>query len=132
MNTSNRQLVLDTLEAFSAGDLTAVMHNLADDVTWTFFGTHRFAGCFHGKDELSKGLFEVVGSVLKSGIVVQINAVTAEGARVVVEAKGRAESLGGLEYNNDYCLVFELADGKIQHVRQYLDSELVTRVFGTR
>ncbi len=132
MPTSNRQLVLETLEAFSAGDLTTVMRNLADDVTWTFFGTHRFAGSFHGKDELSKGLFEVVGSVLKAGIVVQVNAVTAEGDRVIVEAKGHAESHAGLAYNNDYCLVFELADGRIRHVRQYLDSELVTRVFGPR
>ena len=132
MTTSNRQLVLDTLDAFSAGDLTAVMRNLADDLTWTFFGTHRFAGCFHGKDELSKGLFEVVGSVLKAGIEVRINTVTVDGDRVIVEAKGRAESNSGLAYNNDYCLVFELADGRIQHVRQYLDSELVTHVFGPR
>jgi uncharacterized protein len=105
---------LDTLNAFSAGDLPTVLSNLADGVTWKFFGTHRFSGTFRGKDELSKGLFEVVGSVLKAGIAVQVNTLTVDGGRVVVEAKGRAESNSGLEYNNDYCLVFELADGKIR------------------
>lgn len=68
--------------------------------------------------------------MLKAGIAVKVNTLTVDGGRVVVEAKGRAESNSGLDYNNDYCLVFELTDGRIQHVRQYLDSELVTRVFG--
>jgi len=53
------------------------------------------------------------------------------GGRAVVAAKDRAESNTGLEYNRDYCLVFELADGKIQHVGQSLDSGLVTRVVGS-
>ena len=132
MRTSNRQVVLETLEAFSAGDLATVMSRLADDVTWTFFGSHRFSGTLRGKEALTKGLFEVVGAVLKAGIEVRINTVTVDGDRVIVEAKGRAESNSGLAYNNDYCLVFELADGRIQHVRQYLDSELVTHVFGPR
>ena len=43
-----------------------------------------------------------------------------------VEARSKA----GLDYNNDYCLAFDIVAGKIQHVREYLDSELVTKVFG--
>jgi ketosteroid isomerase-like protein len=33
-------------------------------------------------------------------------------------------------YNNKYCLVIAVTDGKIAQVREYLDSELVTAVFG--
>jgi ketosteroid isomerase-like protein len=55
---------------------------------------------------------------------------TAEDDRVVIEAKGRARSKSGADYNNDYCIVITVAHNKIRHVREYLDSELVTSVFG--
>lgn len=130
MKQSNKDVVKGFVDAVSAGDAEGMLSCLADDLTWTFFGSHRFAGTLKGKDELMTGLFAVVGDVLEDGIKVRVNAMVAEGDHVVVEGKGQARSKSGLDYNNDYCLVFELRDGKIQRVRQYLDSELVTRVFG--
>lgn len=126
----NKQLVRDTWDAIGAGDLDTFMNNLADDVTWTFFGSHRFAGTLSGKDELTNKLFAPLGDVLDGGISVDVLSMTAEGERVVVEAKGKAKAKSGKDYNNDYCLVITCANGKIQAVREYLDSELVTDVFG--
>jgi ketosteroid isomerase-like protein len=34
----------------------------------------------------------------------------------------RAEGLNGRRYETDHCLVFELADGRIAAVREYIDS----------
>ena len=76
------------------------------------------------------GLFAVVAEVLEDGIKVTVKSMIADEDYVVVEGKGKARSKSGLDYNNDYCLVFEVHNSKIQHVRQYLDSELVNRVFG--
>ena len=50
--------------------------------------------------------------------------------RVIIEVKGEARSKAGLDYNNDYCIVVIVTGGKIQAVREYLDTELVTSVFG--
>lgn len=130
MRGTNREIVQAALDAVTRGDIDALMNTLADDVKWTFFGSHRFAGTFHGKDALLTGLFAVIGEVLEDGIRLDVRSISADGERVVVEAKGRARSKQGLEYNNDYCLVFDLADGRIRHVREYLDTALVTRVFG--
>ncbi len=126
----NKQIVSDTWGAVNAGDLDTFFGNLADDVTWTFFGSHRFAGTFRGKDELVSKLFEPLGEVLDGGIHVDILSLTADGDRVVMEAKGNAKSKSGQRYDNDYCIVVTLAGGKIKQVREYLDSELVTAVFG--
>lgn len=130
MNKTSKEIVQAALDAVTRGDLDTLLSTLADDVQWTFFGSHRFAGTFKGKDALTQGLFAVIGEILEDGIKIDVRSITADGERVVVEAKGQARSKAGLDYNNDYCLVFDLAGGRIRHVREYLDSELVTRVFG--
>lgn len=130
MSRSSKEIVEDVVDAVTHGDAEKLLRNLADDVTWTFFGSHRFAGTFKGKDELMSGLFAVIGEVLEDGIKVHVNSIVANESCVVVEAKGQARSKAGLDYNNDYCLVFDVVAGKVQRVREYLDSELVTRVFG--
>ncbi len=127
----NKQLVRDTWGAVSKGDVEGFMARLADDVTWTFFGSHRFAGTFRGKDELVAKLFTPLGEVLADGIKVHIDTLTAEGERVVLEARGEAQTKDGRAYNNSYCIVVTVRDGRVSQVREYLDAELVTRVFGT-
>ncbi|MEQ8233500.1 MAG: nuclear transport factor 2 family protein [Gammaproteobacteria bacterium] len=126
----NKRLVRATWDAVTAGDIDTFLGNLADDVTWTFFGSHRFAGTFRGKDELLAKLFGPLGEVLEDGIKVTIDSLTAEDDRVVIEARGEARAKSGAPYNNHYCIVVTVSDGRIRHVREYLDSELVTAVFG--
>ena len=130
MSQSNKEIVRELVDAVTAGDADGILKNLANDLTWTFFGSHRFAGTLNGKEELMAGLFAVVAEVLEDGIKVTVKSMIADEDYVVVEGKGKAHSKSGLDYNNDYCLVFEVHNSKIQHVRQYLDSELVNRVFG--
>ena len=49
---------------------------------------------------------------------------------VCVQARGLGRAKNGRRYDNDYCYVFRLADGRITHVYEYLDTELVTFAFG--
>jgi uncharacterized protein len=127
---TNKKLVADTWAAVSNGDIAGFMNNLAEDVTWTFFGSHRFAGTFKGKTELTAKLFAPLGEVLDGGIKVQIDSMTAEDDRVVIEARGKAQAKSGKRYDNSYCIVIKVRNDKIAAVREYLDSELVTDVFG--
>ena len=130
MNRSSIEIVEELIDAIANSDADKLLRTLADDVTWTFFGSHRFAGTFRGKDELMNGLFAVIGDVLEDGIKLHVSSIVADEGRVIVEGKGQARSKAGIDYNNDYCLAFDVVAGKIQHVREYLDSELVTKVFG--
>jgi len=45
-----------------------------------------------------------------------------------VEATSRGDHVSGQVYSNDYHFLFELQDGKILHLREYLDTERVTEV----
>jgi len=47
-----------------------------------------------------------------------------------MQAHGMALAKNGKRYDNTYCQVFKFANGKICEVTEYLDTELVTSVFG--
>jgi len=54
----------------------------------------------------------------------------AEGDYVVVEARGDNVTRSGLRYDNQYCMVWRIENGKIKEIKEYCDSALVERVLG--
>jgi len=54
----------------------------------------------------------------------------AEGDYVVVEARGDNVTKAGLRYDNHYCMVWRIENGKIKQIKEYCDSALVERVLG--
>ena len=54
----------------------------------------------------------------------------AEDDRVVALTSGKAETVDGQPYNNKYCHVIRIQHGRFVEVIEYLDTELVTEVFG--
>ena len=98
---------------------------------WFFIGSHRFAGTLKGKDQIMNDLFNVLGDQLEgTGISLEIKQLIAEGDKVVAEMQGTARSVSGKDYNNTYNIILTVKDGLIREMREYLDTELVTEVFG--
>ncbi|MEM7468184.1 MAG: nuclear transport factor 2 family protein [Pseudomonadota bacterium] len=128
----NKALVRTAYESVSAGNLDGFMDRLTDDVKWTFFGNHRFATTFVGKEDILTNLFEPLAGQLVDGLRLNLNKIIAEGDTVVVEATGESEVKSGGTYNNIYCYVVTVRDGKIAEMREYLDTSLVSRVFGDK
>jgi ketosteroid isomerase-like protein len=126
----NKQIVLDFYAAGARGDLEAALALLADDVTWTNIGSTRFSGTFRGKQGLIDDLLGPLFGQLKAGISSETERVTAEGDTVVAQTRGTAETHDGKPYNNMYCQVFQIRDGKIAAVKEYMDTALVDSVFG--
>ena len=48
---------------------------------------------------------------------------------VVVECRGSVTTKTGRPYNNRYCLVCLLKDGKIKELTEYMDTNLVVTTF---
>jgi hypothetical protein len=42
--------------------------------------------------------------------------------------RGEAETQDGRPYNNSYCHVFKMREGKIREVTEYFDTELTTKI----
>ena len=127
---ANKQVVRRLYSAISAGDAEAFMNHMTDDVEWYFIGSHRFAGAMKGKEDIRKKLLEPLGNELTGLIQLEIKQLIAEGDKVVAEMQGTSKSTAGKDYNNTYCIILTVKDGKIREMREYLDTELVTAVFG--
>ncbi len=126
----NKQLVRGFFEASNRGDLGSSLEVLADGVTWTNIGATRYSGTYTGKKEVVEKLVGPLFGQLQAGIITTIHHMVAEGDFVVVEASGKATTRDGRLYNNSYCHVFRIRDAKIVEVTEYMDTELVTAVFG--
>lgn len=126
----NKQVVIDFYEAGARGDMDACFNLIADDVVWTNIGTTKFSGSFNGKQALMEGLLGPLFGQLKAGIASTIDGLIAEGDMVVALTKGQAETHDGTPYNNTYCQVMRIEDGKIVEVTEYMDTALIDAVFG--
>ena len=126
----NKQIVRAFYDAANRGDTAGFMNRIADDVVWTNAGSTKYSGTFVGKKDLTDKLIGPLFGQLKAGISATIDNIVAEGDFVVVQLRGRAETKDGRPYNNTYCHIFKLRDGKIGEVTEYLDTELVTGIFG--
>lgn len=126
----NKRVVQTFFDTGGRGDMKACFDQLAEDVTWTNIGTTRYSGTFVGKSDLDARLLGPVLSQLAGGITPIIHNMIAEGEFVAVQSSGRAVTKSGRPYNNTYCHVFRIRDGKIRDVTEYLDTELVSTVFG--
>jgi uncharacterized protein len=62
-------------------------------------------------------------------VVPNVRPMSTEAARVAAETESYAEMTNGRVYNNLYHFVFELSDGRIRRVKEYLDTEHTRAVF---
>jgi ketosteroid isomerase-like protein len=127
---TNKKIVQQFYEAGNRGDMETCFGLIADDITWTNMGSTSLSGTYSGKGELMERLLGPLFGQLKQGIHMQVQRLVAEGDYVVAQTSGSAETMDGRPYNNSYCWVIRIKDGKLSEVTEFLDTELVTSVFG--
>jgi len=126
----NKQVVRDFYETANRGDMDACLGLLAEDLVWTNIGSTRFSGTYSGKQAVLEELIGPLFGQLRAGISSRIDRLVSEGDVVVAETSGTAETLDGVAYNNTYCQIFKIRDGRIVQVKEYFDTALTDTVFG--
>jgi ketosteroid isomerase-like protein len=132
---ANKKLIQDIFAAAGNPDPTArdralFVASLADDVTWVVTGQYSWSRTFTGKTSILNDLHGHVRSLLVDPARTIAERFIADGEIVVVEARGNNLTRTGVRYDNEYCLVFRLANGKIREVREYCDSVLTEKALG--
>jgi uncharacterized protein len=127
----DKELIRNMWAEASKGNAEGFLGSLADDVRYTIIGSTRFSGTFNGKqDLLNRAFFPLISELETNGGMATDN-LLAEGDYVVQQGRGVGrKTKSGEPYNNTYCFVYKLAAGKVIEVREYCDTELVTRAFG--
>jgi len=128
---ANKQLLQDIYAQISKGNLQPLLDSMADDIQWTIIGSTALSGTSRGKQEVIDKLLRPIRARLADGpIVFQPDRFIAEGEYVVMQASGRATALSGKPYNNTYCIVCRIVDGKVKEMIDYVDTELITSALG--
>ena len=131
METANKQLLRHVYAEVSKGNAQPLLDSLADDVQWTIIGSTALSGTSRGKQEVIDKLLKPLRARLADGpIMFQPERFIAEGEYVVMQAQGRATALSGKPYNNTYCIVCRIVDGKVKEMIDYVDTELITTALG--
>lgn len=126
----NKKLMQEIFAAVARGERTAYVDRLADDVIMTVTGQYSWSRTFRGKESVMRDLYGYVASRVNEGRRTIPIRVLADEDWVVVEAVGDMTTREGTRYDNQYCLLYRLRDGKIVEIREYNDSILCERVLG--
>jgi ketosteroid isomerase-like protein len=126
----NKQFISNMFAELSKGNGDAFLNALADDVSFTIIGSTKYSGTFKGKQELINKLLAPLNAQIEGGMTITPDNLIADGDFVAMQARGKALSKNGRRYDNTYCHVFRFANGKVQEVTEYLDTELITSAFG--
>lgn len=125
---TNKAVVLAFWKAFSESRFADALGLLADNATWRVMGTTSISKTYT-KAQFSELVYGIADSTEK-GIQVTGTLLTAEGDRVTMEADSYGPMKSGKVYHNQYHFLHILRNGKIETVREYLDTEHVTEIFG--
>ena len=132
---ANKKLIQEIFAA--AGNLDPAVRDrslfiasLAEDAKWVVTGQYSWSRTFAGKESILNDLHGHVRSLLVERSRTIAHRFIADGDHVVVEAKGDNLTKSRMRYDNDYCLVFRLENGKIKEVREYCDSVLTEKALG--
>ncbi|CAN5530503.1 nuclear transport factor 2 family protein [soil metagenome] len=121
----NRQLMRRIFDGLARGDARLFLDSLDETTVWRLTGTNAWSGVYTGKTAIRRDLLTPLFAQFADQYLNVADAIIAEDDTVVVECRGKVTTRTGRRYDNSYCWVCRLADGKIASLTEYMDTELV-------
>jgi ketosteroid isomerase-like protein len=127
----NKQIVQGIFAELAQGNSRPLVESMAEDFCWTVTGNNQWSGTYKGKEAVLNQLLGQLRARIEGRIKTIAHRFIAEDDYVVVEARGNNTTKDGRPYNNAYCFVIRLSEGKLREITEYMDTELVSAVLGT-
>ena len=127
---TNRSLITKAFEGLRHGDPSHFMPLFHEDIEWRVMGSSAWSKHAKGLANVERDLVGPLFARFAGPYLNIPELILADGDHVVVLAKGDAETVEGKRYDNDYCFVFRMKDGKIVEVREYMDTILADAALG--
>ena len=124
MQPHARTVLQSYLDALVAGDFDAIADSFVEDATWYLHGTLPLSGTRRGRAAIMQFLVAAAGLYVPRTQEFSFGNIVAEPDCAVLEWSVRGIAAAtGKRYDNEYCGVFRVRDGRIAEVREYLDSQ---------
>jgi ketosteroid isomerase-like protein len=126
----NKKLVQQVYADSASRSGTTFADHLAEDACWIVTGQYSWSGTYQGRDAVLNGLMGHFRSLFDIRPRTVAYNFIAEGDTVVVEAKGDNVTKTGVRYDNDYCMIWLIENGRIKQIKEYCDSVLTEKALG--
>ena len=116
----NKDIVTGFFQQVTNSNMQKAFELLDDNVIWWIPGSLPFSG-----SKTKEQYFQVVSAIQKgfpTGFSIVVTSLIAEGNKVAAEAESSGRHVNGKDYNNKYHFLFEIANGKIISVKEYMDT----------
>jgi len=117
--------VLQTyVAALLAGDEDTIRSSFAEDAVWRIdAGDLPISGTYEGREAIVDGfLAQGLANYDPESIEIDVTAMVAEDDKVALQWTTRARTVAGRSYENGCFALFEVRDGAIASVREYMDT----------
>ena len=121
------QCVRAAIDAARAGRADEFFACFDEALQFWMPGTTPISGRWHSRAGFVEYATRVF-SYLSQPVVLEVTNVIAAGDWVVTECTGHGVTKAGVDYDNVYCLVWRVEDGKIVSFTEYCDTDLVRQV----
>ena len=121
----NKTLLQHVLAETAKGDGRAFVAALAEDVSWTIIGSTQWSKTYRGKSVVLRELLGPLNAQLAGRNTITAHSFFGEGDQVVVEGQGHNTTRTGKPYNNRYCWVFRLSQGRVVELIEYTDTSFI-------
>lgn len=124
----SHNIIQDAFQAFASNDPDRISAVLAEDAEWLSPPGNATAVALKstnhmvGRKAIVHFFAEDFPRLFAHDVTVTFHGSHTDGERVTVEATMTATLANGNPYANDYCFLFELRDGLIHRVREYVDT----------
>lgn len=119
----SKRVVREYFANLAKGDYPTALAAFADDITWWVPPSSPLAGTYRGRDAVL-GLFAQGTGLYDPSVPLSptVEGMLAEGDRVAAEVVITGRTAKGKDYRNHYHFLFEIRDGKIRGVKEYVDT----------
>ena len=129
---TNRSIIEEAFKGLAGGDPAAFVSAMSDELAWQIMGQSDWSRRFEGKDVVERDLVGPLFSLFATPYRNVANRIIADDQdNIVVLAKGEVRTKSGHDYNNDYCFVMRMRDGRIVEILEYTDTALAEKALGS-
>lgn len=125
---STRRLLQHIFDGLARGDSRAFTDSLSEDFRWTLTGSTAWSRTYSGRQEVMQELMRPLFANFASRYTNTALRIIADGEWAAVECRGQVQTRSGQPYNNQYCWVCRVQDGRLAEVIEYMDTQLAATV----
>jgi uncharacterized protein len=126
---ASERVVLDFGDAIARRDFGRLAELLDDNVSYEICGIEMPGAGVSDKTAMLAAFPEVLSLFEDGGPRMTTTRMFHDGDWVIAESTGAGRFRNGVEYDNRYIIVYEIVDGRIRTVREYMDTQHGARLF---